>query len=147
MMRIYLDTCSIQRPLDSKTQIRIVLEAEAILGILTFCEEGSVELVASDALTFEIERTPNLARREYAREVLISAKTYIRVNARLETRARDFHQRGLQPLDALHLSAAEEANAEYLCTCDDRFLKRAQSFSDVSVSVVDPVELIGALES
>ena len=68
MIRIYLDTCSIQRPLDSKTQIRIALEAEAVLGILTLCEEGAVELV--DALTFEIERTPNLARREYAREVL-----------------------------------------------------------------------------
>ena len=27
-MRIYLDTCSLQRPLDSKTQIRIILEAE-----------------------------------------------------------------------------------------------------------------------
>lgn len=146
MIRIYLDTCSIQRPLDSKTQIRIALEAEAVLGILTLCEEGAVELVASDALTFEIERTPNLARRKYAREVLTSATTYIRLNARLETRARDFHLRGLQPLDALHLSAAEKANADYLCTCDDRFLKRARTFSDLSVNVLDPVELIGVLE-
>ena len=45
MIRIYLDTCSIQRPLDSKTQIRIALEAEAVLGILALCEEGAVELV------------------------------------------------------------------------------------------------------
>ena len=29
-MRIYLDTCCIQRPLDNKTQIRIILEAEAV---------------------------------------------------------------------------------------------------------------------
>lgn len=67
MIRIYLDTCSIQRPLDSKTQIRIALEAEAVLGILALCEEGAVELIVSDALTFKVERTPNLARREYAR--------------------------------------------------------------------------------
>jgi predicted nucleic acid-binding protein len=133
--------------LDSKTQIRIALEAEAVLGILALCEEGSVELVASDALTFEIERTPNLARREYAREVLASAATSIRLNARLETRARDFHRRGLQPLDALHLAAAEKAGADFLCTCDDRFLKRAKAMTDMSVNVVGPVELIGALES
>jgi hypothetical protein len=136
MIRIYLDTCRIQRPLDSKTQIRIALEAEAVLGILALCEEGSVELVASDALTFEIERTPNLARREYAREVLASAATSIRLNARLETRARDFH-----------LAAAEKAGADFLCTCDDRFLKRAKAMTDMSVNVVGPVELIGALES
>ena len=29
-MKIYLDFCSIQRPLDSKSQVRIAIEAEAI---------------------------------------------------------------------------------------------------------------------
>jgi hypothetical protein len=31
-MKIYLDMCSIQRPLDTKTQLRIAVEAEAILS-------------------------------------------------------------------------------------------------------------------
>ena len=43
-MKIYLDTCSLHRPLDSKTQIRIMLEAEAILGIIGLCETGQIEL-------------------------------------------------------------------------------------------------------
>ena len=33
-MRIYLDTCSLQRPLDDRHQVRIALEAEAVLAIL-----------------------------------------------------------------------------------------------------------------
>jgi hypothetical protein len=28
-MRVYLDMCSIQRPLDTKSQVRIAVEAEA----------------------------------------------------------------------------------------------------------------------
>ena len=33
-MMVYLDMCSIQRPLDAKTQSRIAVEAETILGVL-----------------------------------------------------------------------------------------------------------------
>jgi hypothetical protein len=33
-MKIYLDMCSVQRPLDTKTQPHIAVEAEAILGII-----------------------------------------------------------------------------------------------------------------
>ncbi len=95
MKKIYLDTCSIQRPLDSKTQIRIVLEAEAILGILTFCETDRIELVTSDALTFEVERTPNIARQEYAWEVLTKARTHVRLNQGLEKRARELNKQAL----------------------------------------------------
>lgn len=34
MLKLYLDTCSLQRPLDSKTQMLVILESEAILNIL-----------------------------------------------------------------------------------------------------------------
>lgn len=146
MVRVYLDTCSIQRPLDSKTQIRIILEAEAVLGVLTFCETGIVELVNSEVLQFEVARTPNLARREYALEVLSRAHTFVELNQEIEQRARDFHRQGIKPLDALHLAMAEAADADYLCTCDDDFYKRALTIADVKISVVGPVELIGGLE-
>jgi hypothetical protein len=33
-MKIYLDTCSLQRPLDSKSHIRIVLEVEREIGLV-----------------------------------------------------------------------------------------------------------------
>lgn len=50
MPKVYLDMCSIQRPLDTMRQTRIQLEAEAILGVIALCEAGKVQLVSSDAL-------------------------------------------------------------------------------------------------
>ena len=69
-MKIYLDSCSLQRPLDSKTQIRIALEAEAVLAALSLCESGEFELVSSEPLIFEARRNLNVARMEYVFEVL-----------------------------------------------------------------------------
>ena len=76
-MRIYLDMCSIQRPLDTKTQPRIAVESEAILGVLALCEAGQVELLSSATLVFELERNPHPVRKEYALKVLAKATVFI----------------------------------------------------------------------
>ena len=145
-MKIYLDTCSLQRPLDSKTQIRIILEAEAILSILGWCEADMLTLVASDALTFEIERNPNPTRREYALEILTKAKHWATLDETIEKRARTLNTTGIKPLDALHLASSEAAEVDYFCTCDDKLLRRARSLKDLQVKVVSPLELIGEIE-
>lgn len=69
-MKICLDMCSLQRPLDSRGQVRIAVEAEAILGILALSEVGHAELVASETLVFEAERNPHPVRKRYAFSVL-----------------------------------------------------------------------------
>jgi predicted nucleic acid-binding protein len=145
-MKIYLDSCTLQRPLDSKTQTRTILEAEAFLGVLTLLESGKVEIVSSEALLFETDRNPNVTRREYALEVLSKAKTFVVLNEPVEKRARKLESFGLKPLDALHLASAEEVRAGYFCTCDDGFLKRARAVSGLMTSVVSPIELIKELE-
>ena len=60
---IYLDTCSIQRPLDNKLQPRIFLEEEAILTVLSLVDAGELELLSSDVLNFEISCIANIYRR------------------------------------------------------------------------------------
>ncbi|MBM4259721.1 MAG: type II toxin-antitoxin system VapC family toxin [Deltaproteobacteria bacterium] len=134
--------CSIQRPLDTKTQPRIAVEAEAILGVLTLCEAGQVELMTSDALVFELERNPHPVRKEYALKVLTKAKEFIHTDEHVEDRARAFQAEGLKAVDALHLASAVEAKADYFCTCDDRFLKRAKAVDTGQTKVVSPLELI-----
>ena len=145
-MKIYLDTCSIQRPLDSRTQIRIVLEAEAVLGVLALYESGEIELVSSEALAFEINRNPIIARRDFGLAVLSQTKIFIVLNEHVENRARELNKGGIKPLDALHLASAEAGQADYFCTCDDRLLKQAKALSGLKTRVVSPVELIGELE-
>ena len=55
MTKVYLDLCAIQRPLDTPNQVRVVLEAEAVLGILSLCDAGQIELISSEALVYETE--------------------------------------------------------------------------------------------
>ncbi len=144
-MKIYLDTCSLQRLMDDKSQIRVILEADAVLAILDACTAGHVEIISSEALLFEIERNPNMARQEYALEALSRASAFVVVSDTVEKRARDLHARGLSPLDALHVASSEAAQADFLCTCDDRFLRKARSMKGLRTCVVSPVDLIGEL--
>ncbi|MBE7533866.1 MAG: PIN domain-containing protein [Chloroflexi bacterium] len=146
-MKIYLDTCVIQRPLDSKTQIRIALEAEAVLGILSLFEAGAVEIISSDALLYETNRNPTLTRQQYALEVLSKANRHISLNDDVENRARQFTQFGVKTLDALHLACAEGAEADYFCTVDTQLLKKAKTISNLKVVVLTPIELVEELES
>ena len=144
-MRVYLDMCSIQRPLDTKNQPRIAVEAEAILGILTLCEAGTVELVLSDTLVFEMARNPHPVRKEYAAKVLAKATVVIRTDSQIEERARSLHAEGIKAVDALHLASAGAAKADYFCTCDDRLLKRAKAVGMGETKAVSPLELIAEI--
>lgn len=47
-MRVYLDTCSLQRPLDDKSQLRIRLEAEAVLSVLDLVEASLASAEAGE---------------------------------------------------------------------------------------------------
>lgn len=140
-MRVYLDTCSLQRPLDSRTQIRISLEAEAVLGIIQFCEDGALELVSSDVLLFETRRNPQSERRDYALAVLEQATAFVETDEAIRQRGVELEKQGLGALDALHLAAAEAAEADYFCTTDDKLLKRGRSLAR-RTRVVSPMELI-----
>lgn len=134
--------CSIQRPLDTKSHVRIAVEAEAILGLLSLSESGQLDLVASDALMFEAEQNPHAVRQRYAFEVMGEAKIFVRTNEQLEERARILVASGLKTLDALHLASAEAGQADFFCTCDDRFLKRAKVVVLPPTKAVSPLELI-----
>ena len=141
-MKIYLDMCSIQRPLDTKTQPRIAVEAEAILGVLALCEEEQVVLMSSDTLLFELNRNPHPVRKEYALKVLAKSTSFVPTDGEVEKSARRFQAEGIKPLDALHLASAVVGNADYFCTCDDRFLRRAKAVDTGQTKVVSPLELI-----
>jgi hypothetical protein len=62
-----------------RSQIRIALEAEAILSVLALCETEQAELLSSEALIFETRRIPNVYRRGNAFEILSLAKKVIEI--------------------------------------------------------------------
>lgn len=134
--------CSLQRPLDTKTQVRVAVEAEAILSIITLWEAEQLELVSSFALMFEAEQIPLSERRTYILEALSKANLFVGRSPSIEEQAKGFVDVGIKPLDALHLASAISAQANYFCTCDDRFLRRAKQVETRLTKVVSPLELV-----
>ena len=145
-MKNYLDTCSLNRPLDDKTQARVAFEAEAILTILAICEAGQLSLVSSDVLLFEVQRIPHPQRRAVMAEVLIRASIFVQLSDQIEQRAKELEQRGFKALDALHLASAEAEQVDYSCSCDDRLVKKAKALPDAAVRIVTPLELIQEID-
>lgn len=146
MPKVYLDMCSIQRPLDTMRQTRIRLEAEAILGVIAFCEVGKVQLVSSEVLELELEQNRLPVRKEYAQSVLSWAVEVVEVDNAVEQRATAFESLNIKSIDALHLAVAEAAQTDYFCTCDDRLLRKAKQIADLKMKTLSPLELIEELE-
>lgn len=146
-MRVYLDSCTIQRPLDTFTVLRNKLEAEAVLGIIGYCDTGVLTLVSSEMLVFEMEQNVQAVRKEHAQTGLTKAGVFISLNARVEQRAATFVRRGIKPMDAVHVALAEVAVADYFCSCDDRLLRKLKRMKDMRVKPVTPLELIEELDS
>jgi len=142
-MLIYLDNCCLQRPFDDRSQQRIRVEAEAVLAIIEMVERGDARILSSDALRFEIERTPDRVRREFATSVLEKAASFVEAKEEVLTRAAVLVNSGVRPLDALHLASAETGGARYFATKDDRLLKVAQR---VGLERTEPVSLLRLIE-
>ncbi len=145
-MKIYLDCCCLQRPFDDKSQPRIAVEAEAVLIILALCESDQLKLISSEALLFEINRIPDQIRKSDALTILNIAKENVKLTPKLETLAKRLMESGLKTLDALHLASASISKADYFCTCDDQFLKKARNLEGLDTAVVSPTELIMELD-
>ena len=145
-MKIYLDLCAIQRPLDTPDHVRIVLESEAVLGIIAFCDNGQIELLSSEALLYEGEQSSLPTQKEHTLAILEKTKSILNVAKKETLRAEKIMSFGLKPLDALHLALAETGKADYFCTCDDKLLRNAKKVEDLMVKVINPVDLIQEIE-
>lgn len=137
--RLYLDTSVYNRPFDDLSQPRIWLEALAFSTILQMIELGSVESVNSDVLEFENSRNPFSHRRAWVRFYLGLATHHQKLDESIRKRAQVYESQRLGSIDALHLACAEEANAEYFITCDDRIIKRYQG---EALKVMNPVNYV-----
>ena len=86
-MKIYFDSCAVQRPLDNVTHLRMILEIDALLGIFEQVETNAIDLVSSEVLELETERIPIAIRKRHALDLLAKANEYIIINEQIEARA------------------------------------------------------------
>jgi predicted nucleic acid-binding protein len=119
-----------------------IVEAEAVLVILSLCESERLNLISSDALLFEIGQIPEQERKDDALAILKIAKETIELTPEIESLAGRLGASGLKPLGALHLAFASASKVDYFCTCDDKFLKKTKGFEGLNIKVVSPTELV-----
>jgi predicted nucleic acid-binding protein len=141
-MRLYLDNCCLQRPLDDQTHPRIRVETEAVFVILAAIKAGEQSLLGSEALEYEAGRIPDEARRTEVFSILTLASERLQITDAVEAMALVFEEQGLQAMDAIHLALASAAKADFFCTCDDKLLRNAQSISGLSCKLTSLLGLV-----
>lgn len=140
MTKIYFDTCCINRPFDDQTQVRVRLEAEAMLFILSRIENGEWEWVGSEVLMDEIEQTLDTQRLSRVKLLSDFVQDVIEVNEKEVKRAKELQKEGFQVFDALHIACAESGKADVFLSTDDRLLKQAKRVSKrLKVRVENPL--------
>lgn len=140
MKKVYLDTCCLNRPFDDQTQLRVRLEAEAVLAILARIENNEWAWIGSEVLLDEVEQIPDSQKLTRVKLLLDFIKENIEVGQKEEKRANDLIEKGFQIFDALHIACAEKANADIFLSTDDNLLKLAKRIEkQLNVRIENPL--------
>lgn len=140
-MKIYLDTCCLNRPFDDQEQERVRLETEAVMIILARLQRKEWEWLGSQALEIEIDRAPEVDQRSRLKRVAGFARNVVIIGQKELDRAIELEKFGFSGFDAVHLACAESGSADIFLSTDDRLLKRAKRHAKkIRVKVANPLD-------
>lgn len=140
-MKIYLDTCCLNRPFDDQRQPRVRLESEAVTLILEKIRQHEWFWIGSEVLVYEIEQTVNAERKERLLLLVQEANEIFEISEKTMERAETFSTLGFGEYDSLHLASAENSKADVFLTTDDQFQKLAdKNKKRLSLIVINPVK-------
>jgi len=125
-MRIYMDACCLNRPFDDQTQDKIRIESDAVLAILSRCSSGKWNLLSSEVLDIEIDKTPDEWKKGCVRNLYALAEEHIILNEEIVRRAKELQRFGVKSFDSLHVAVAEYAKADVFLTTDKGLLSIIQ---------------------
>lgn len=120
MAWIYLDTNVYTRPFDDQTRSTIQEEANAFLEIITNVKSGTLQLLGSDILSFEVanilsedKRTKVEAHLALCGQHVASSDEVLELGRQIQSTCH------LRPRDALHVASAIIGGARYFLSCDN----------------------------
>ncbi|GHV41815.1 hypothetical protein FACS189490_09450 [Clostridia bacterium] len=137
-MRIYLDTCCLNRPYDDLSDNAVRMEAEAVLSIIDVCETGEWTFCGSDVLLDEILNITGVERREKVLLLYDSAVEHIDLTDEIISQSKALECHGIKSYDALHVASAEAGGADVFLTTD-RKLINAVKRAGVVLPVMNPL--------
>jgi len=137
---IYFDNCCYSRLFDINALGNVKAQAAKIRHIINNRINGGYIIVGSPIVMAEIRKTRN-AKKLKAIEVLYYGiiVNEVKISAQIVTRAVKLNLMGLGKMDSFHLAAAEAAEADFLITTDERFIRKCQNRNITAVKVIDPL--------
>lgn len=140
-MRVYLDTCVLNRVTDPPSNARVVIEADACNQLFRLIRLKRLRWVASPALEIELRKNPDQVTRGEVLKLLAYSSESSSPDAITSRRARSLQAVGYGPFDGFHLALAEQSKCDVLLTTDDRFLRLAlRAAGNPGVELANPVE-------
>ena len=97
-MKIYLDTCSLNRPFDDQSQERIRLETESVMIILAHLSHKEWGWLGSQALEIEIDRAPDADQRSRLQRIIGYVGQVVAIGERELERAGELRSLALAAL-------------------------------------------------
>jgi hypothetical protein len=114
-LKIYLDVCCLNRPLDDWSQERVRLEGETVLSILERIRAGQWQLISSEAIAVELGRMRNLEKKANILNFLRLAAATIEIDAEIDQRSQQLEVLGVGLYDSFHLACTEAVRLMYFC--------------------------------
>lgn len=143
-LRVYLDNCCFNRPYDDQSQIKVQLEAQAKLFIQERIKENEYILIWSYILEYENNQNPYFLRKNEIIEWKKLADIIIKPCNEILERAQGFEKYNIKLKDAIHLSCAIQAQADYFFTTDIALIKKNVNFNNIKI--LNPLRFIELLE-
>ena len=125
-LKVYLDTCCVNRLFDAQIQARVQRETQAITRILDYFLTRQWYWLSSEILEDEVNANPNPERRARVISVMEHINQTFSVRIEEQTRGEELGVLGFRHNDALHIARAESGGADVLLTTDDRMLNLAK---------------------
>ncbi len=91
-MKVYIDTCSLNRIFDDQSQPRIYMESSSMLIIFKLIDAKAIEFVSSDVLSFENSGNPYEERMEFVKLCLQNASRVQSLDENILKRAEEIEQ-------------------------------------------------------
>jgi predicted nucleic acid-binding protein len=85
---------------------------------------------------------PDQTRRDETLAVLSLAQEHLELTTGTEKIAEELEKCGIGAIDAIHLALASQAKAEFFCTTDDKFLRKAQTIEGLGCKVISLLGLV-----
>lgn len=151
-MLIYLDTNVFGRPLDDRSQMRVDIEAQASLAILSMIEQKKCNCLSSDILKLEVART-QIPKRIHMQSLINLCSSHIFETDNIKNLALKINQKSnIEARDALHLASACIGKAEYFITCDDEITQKAKKIEQnlqefgYNIKIINVLDFIKEVE-